>query len=334
MAPKKFNRHFEKLPKELQLRIWVLSMEPRIIRAKWETVIIDDNYKAIYRLSCGPVPKILHICRESRAEALKHYTPIKSRGAHLEQAEKRCIKDNENSIYMNFDIDTLYFVDFPDTNSFLSWIRRVPREPKPKNNAKLLAEGDENGKVQKPQKVVKHIAFHRHLPMRWSTLQSKVDVWYGMAIKNPGLETIKIVMDGSSFEKTEKPHTFSFKKAPTMVWRKQTRKPLSVGGQPAGSQAPAARPSTARTDSSKTASKEVGVKKPAALRNGNWVPVPYRAKVDALLDGFWEKSETHGTALGKTFREWRMTEEGKLWVAPRFEVMSISINPKKNVRGG
>lgn len=127
MAPKKFDKYWDKLPKEIQLRVFVLAcMEPRIIRAKWMSVFSEkyDQHKNIYRLSCGPVPKILHICHQSRVEGLKHYTLIKARGALTAEQEKRLTKDNEYRIYVNFDMDTVYFVDFPDAWGLAAWIDR------------------------------------------------------------------------------------------------------------------------------------------------------------------------------------------------------------------
>ncbi|EGS23838.1 uncharacterized protein CTHT_0005450 [Thermochaetoides thermophila DSM 1495] len=66
---------FPLLPPELRLKIWECLIQPRIVAA----ACFDSRFEAQRRvqLTCRPrrpaVPVLLHVCRESRELALKHY---------------------------------------------------------------------------------------------------------------------------------------------------------------------------------------------------------------------------------------------------------------------
>lgn len=70
-----------------------------------------------------------------------------------------------------------------------------------------------------------------------------------------------------------------------------------------------------------------------------WVPA--RGAIYKILRRFWERSEVMGNNGGvgengsqaKKYREFRETEKGKEWKAPKFAVMSIAMDPKKHKKG-
>ena len=72
----KFDK-FPKLPAELRLMIWREALPgPRLVNVIFE---FKDNYtrfgtRPLYCKSCTPHPAMLHVCRESREEALKKYS--------------------------------------------------------------------------------------------------------------------------------------------------------------------------------------------------------------------------------------------------------------------
>jgi len=80
---------FQKLPVELRLKIWSLTVEKRIVHIEWSRP----------RRQClsPDVPAILQVSREARAEGLKVY--------------KAAFNTSKSStpVYINFDHDTIYF---------------------------------------------------------------------------------------------------------------------------------------------------------------------------------------------------------------------------------
>ncbi|KAE8452457.1 hypothetical protein EG329_000359 [Mollisiaceae sp. DMI_Dod_QoI] len=364
MAPKKF-KPFKKLPKELQLRIWALAMEPRVIRAKYESVMTPSEvYKTIYRLSCGPVPKILHINHESREEALKRYTFVKSRGCVNSTGEESYM--TEFGIYVNFDIDTIFFVNVPPTHNFLTWMRRFPREKKPKGTGLALLKGtlgaeSKTAETVKPVKTVKHIAF----TMEWMLLKfrqaGRLDVLHGMVMDTPNLETITIVEGTNAFADSKKPHTYAFKESNLEQQQKLELQPQSGqttgvqasssqtgggqatgiqaggvqagGAQAGGVQAGGAQAGGVQASGSQAGGVQAGGVHPDILRNRRLV-IRFNTKPPGLGDlaTFWETFSVN-TELMQKYRLWRATEKVKKWVAPKFEKMRLAINPKVNVRG-
>ncbi|KAI1393405.1 uncharacterized protein F4822DRAFT_11986 [Hypoxylon trugodes] len=71
---------FARLPIELRFNIWAYNLPgPRIVEIKYSNEPIltsqlqEDTDRPIIYASSSPIPVNLHICRESRAEALKRY---------------------------------------------------------------------------------------------------------------------------------------------------------------------------------------------------------------------------------------------------------------------
>ncbi|RDW74071.1 hypothetical protein BP5796_07513 [Coleophoma crateriformis] len=60
---------FFKLPLELRITIWNLSLEPRYVKIKWS----GKHRRCISSNTENSIPALLHTCQESRTEALKTY---------------------------------------------------------------------------------------------------------------------------------------------------------------------------------------------------------------------------------------------------------------------
>jgi len=93
---------FPTLPTELRLKIWQCVIPgPRDVTIQYRTKYEEFNGKNVYTFvgwtSHDPVPLVLHICHESRAEGLKSYQP--SFGSYFHQPK----------IYFDFSKDTLSF---------------------------------------------------------------------------------------------------------------------------------------------------------------------------------------------------------------------------------
>lgn len=91
---------FSRLPTELRIMIWKLTLEPRdvdfIIR-DWETAICHEDMFSCIRLKLSEaVPAIFHACPESREVALSSYTLLKH------------AVTKKGLAYFNFDYDTLW----------------------------------------------------------------------------------------------------------------------------------------------------------------------------------------------------------------------------------
>ncbi|PMD26297.1 hypothetical protein NA56DRAFT_641785 [Hyaloscypha hepaticicola] len=98
--PKDFP-HFAKLPQEIQWKIWkIVAEEPRIVVVHSRT---DTPLRA-------PIPPILHVCSDSRAVGLKHYTLAFRSPPEYHELNN---VDEEScrlpTVYFNFELDTLYF---------------------------------------------------------------------------------------------------------------------------------------------------------------------------------------------------------------------------------
>ena len=81
---------FSKLPIEIRLLIWELTIEPRIVEMK------TYDQMDIYPKNSYPEVPALSVCRESRSTVIKAY-PLAFETWHGE------------GIRFNFEIDTLYF---------------------------------------------------------------------------------------------------------------------------------------------------------------------------------------------------------------------------------
>ncbi|KAK3897519.1 hypothetical protein C8A05DRAFT_38930 [Staphylotrichum tortipilum] len=66
---------FPLLPAELRLKIWSFLIQPRVILAACLSAHTQASKHAQLRQRprCRPVPVLLHVCREARALALRHY---------------------------------------------------------------------------------------------------------------------------------------------------------------------------------------------------------------------------------------------------------------------
>jgi hypothetical protein len=192
MAPKAFHR-FRKLPIELRLRIWNLMIEPRVIRAKWDNDVTERDIVQVYILAAGAVPKVLHICKESREEAKRKYCFIKS---HLQILDRKTsIPSSPKSIWANFDIDTLYFVNIPAVVNFLSYMRRLSK--------KKIGGADKN---------IKYIAFPACVLDRlrpFPGMPSNFTNFYRLVVDLPSIKKIIIMLDNSKFEDEKYPEHYS-----------------------------------------------------------------------------------------------------------------------------
>lgn len=169
-------------------------MEPRVIRAKWENNFDDKDFKQMYVLAAGPVPRALLANKESRDEAKRRCCLVKSRLPF--SSRYSC---EQNSIWINLDIDTIYFVNCPATNSFLSWMRRVS-----------------NKRTGGAHKNIKHIAIHACVLDRLKrppNLPDKTDFFYQLVAEHPSLTDIAIMLDNSKFEDDRRPHFYAITEA-------------------------------------------------------------------------------------------------------------------------
>ncbi|KAH8681457.1 hypothetical protein BX600DRAFT_429392 [Xylariales sp. PMI_506] len=82
-------RLFSLLPTEIRLDIWQYSCHQRVVEVYYNSK--KDRCEA-----STPPPAILHVCRESRREALRLYK------------ELFCTKTHSSNIYFNPEVDTLY----------------------------------------------------------------------------------------------------------------------------------------------------------------------------------------------------------------------------------
>jgi hypothetical protein len=150
----------------------------------------------VYVLAAGPAPRVLHVCKESRKEAKRKYCFVKSHLPLTERLKKQHRPSSPKSIWINFDIDTLYFVNMPAILDFLSYLRRLSK--------KRIGGADKN---------IKHIAIHAcvldRLLAPHPVLPSKVLYFYRLVVDVPSIEQIIIMLDNSTFEVDKRPQDFS-----------------------------------------------------------------------------------------------------------------------------
>lgn len=117
----------DRLPKELRLEIWRLTVEPRHV-VIWQAKRYSEDFYFRYT----PFPAALHVCRESRIELLRQYTPLslsrplslprqkryhtrsRPRIKYFNPRQKRCsiyLSDGRQHYanYVNFAVDTVVF---------------------------------------------------------------------------------------------------------------------------------------------------------------------------------------------------------------------------------
>lgn len=113
---------FGDLPSEIRIKIWKLSMLPRFVTIRiQEAAHLTVNDRPILEYSStNPVPSILQVCHESRAEALRTYRLCFGTEAHhrdnkklwqhvLDDGIKFTFK-NQPKIYFSYELDTANFV--------------------------------------------------------------------------------------------------------------------------------------------------------------------------------------------------------------------------------
>lgn len=328
MAPKKFERKWNELFPEIRCMIWKLKAnEERVIRVENKTMVLSDHTKPIYYLTAGPVPKIMHICKESRAEGLKYYTPVRSRAAMSLASEHPYAQRANEYIFINFETDTLMFTKMSSNFETYSWIRRIPREQKliikmilgqlsikkpdeenAEENTNARSAGQEIEResttivqVERPVKTIQHVAFQSYDVLHWSMRASRLDFFYGLVMILPRLKTLKIVTNClNRFPVTKNPHMYVFRNETQL---QPTNNPVQA-------------------------------------------PLP-RTGIDCSIacatDRFWDNSVNMGPLAGtiiddlnqsKKYRAWRETnEEGKAWVPPAIETVRLAQSKKKHVRG-
>ncbi|PVH80249.1 hypothetical protein DL98DRAFT_629192 [Cadophora sp. DSE1049] len=208
--PARFNKfhQFKKFPPEIRLKIWCCTMRTRVIRAEYQNIeselVHSDMRLSRYVLDAGVVPAALRVCSESRQESKKYYTLIKSMlpvkpldkdGERLPPgAEPRKIpKWLEAHIWVNVKIDVFFFVNFPSTNEFLTYFRRIS---KPSIGGLPLTT------------PIKHIALVGIDTQRFRT-SGRTDLFYSLCMEHTRLETINIVMDNSKYRVDPKPESYS-----------------------------------------------------------------------------------------------------------------------------
>ncbi|KFZ23245.1 hypothetical protein V502_02273 [Pseudogymnoascus sp. VKM F-4520 (FW-2644)] len=99
---------FDRLPTELRLQIWWLTVKPRQV-VIWQAHRFPDDF--YFRYTTFPVA--LHVCRESRNELLEQYIPLPlPRHDHPGREYYEFYPSNGGKHYMNyvnFAIDTVVF---------------------------------------------------------------------------------------------------------------------------------------------------------------------------------------------------------------------------------
>ncbi|PBP20893.1 hypothetical protein BUE80_DR008353 [Diplocarpon rosae] len=212
MAPRLFPQ-FRKLPPELRVRIWRSLMLPRIIRGKWQSRRFCKMNVSIYILYAGPVPVTLCVDSESRFESQKHYSlircllplrPLPSEerdGEKLAPAPRQEYLFEVASIWVNCNIDTCFFHNFPSNFEFLSWFRRLS---KPSVGGLAVAN------------PLRHIAL-TGVVCEYLRATGRTDVLYSLCMEHPQLETITVVLDNSKFVEDRDPQAYKFRETPSLA---------------------------------------------------------------------------------------------------------------------
>lgn len=126
-APPRIFTFFPKLPLEMQFMIWNEAANiPRYVDI-WHRPIFHRDSEipclANALISFTKVPTVLHVCQNSRKEALKHYT-------HFRAWEWKCKHDYSShvqpKIYINWNADVICAMD---TSRSEEWLRILYRNP-------------------------------------------------------------------------------------------------------------------------------------------------------------------------------------------------------------
>jgi hypothetical protein len=166
-----------------------MAMVPRVIRARWEVESLELVDKSHYRVAAGPVPNILHVNKQSREEALKRYVVVNARIC----LDGTCYR--RDSIFINFAIDTIFFVNFPEVHGFLTFNRVM---------SKNVLRGE--------KQPIRHIALsNQTIRWKYNRDSSTLAFFYQLVMQNPSLETITFINQTSSFEKDKNPRQYALK---------------------------------------------------------------------------------------------------------------------------
>lgn len=92
---------FPQLPGELRLKIWsIILSTPRFVDINCKRRIVEGERRWAKRWNSSiPPPALLHVCRESRFEALQTYLPYFT------------TEDSDNALFICFDQDTIRCTD-------------------------------------------------------------------------------------------------------------------------------------------------------------------------------------------------------------------------------
>ncbi|KAF2445206.1 hypothetical protein P171DRAFT_431948 [Karstenula rhodostoma CBS 690.94] len=95
---------FSRLPTELRLRIWELTVEPRTVDVSMSDSYLSSKFDNSLPVTNTPVPAPLQTCRESRRELQKHY-----RRGFVELRNRDDV--GLRYVWVNFEIDIIYIGD-------------------------------------------------------------------------------------------------------------------------------------------------------------------------------------------------------------------------------
>jgi hypothetical protein len=115
---------FPTLPTEIRLKIWRHALPPRIIEIRFRGLpnCVGNSYGSLEPHFTSRIPRPLHVCRESRTEALRHYElNFGLDTSSLMDTNRECA-----GIYVDFEKDILFF---GQAKSYSEWLWcAVPRQ--------------------------------------------------------------------------------------------------------------------------------------------------------------------------------------------------------------
>jgi hypothetical protein len=108
---------FPELPAELRIKIWRIALStPREVEIKCEKLPRShEERNAAWFASTTPIPVLLHVCQESRFEALSTYT----------KAFRTC--DSPRYTYVSFERDTIKLFDVVLEYLVLADVKKIQR---------------------------------------------------------------------------------------------------------------------------------------------------------------------------------------------------------------
>lgn len=196
------------------------------------------------RLHAGHVPRLLHVNHEARLEGLRTYTLISSHVPYVTSKPLPRLSNNKTrKIYINLERDTIYLTNYHTTTGLLKWLSRLGMEEvggagtgvlkKPSN----AADGDSDGKqdmdphseeriepLEKAKKKylgkgmfkvedkpppapgpgIRHLAFPASMIFTLA-LQNRLDFFLSLAMQQPRLRTLGIILHPKKFELDPEP---------------------------------------------------------------------------------------------------------------------------------